>query len=100
MVHMTGMLGFVHAYYVMDLRHAEGWIGYGVRVHDARFRALAPPGDPLILEGHATRIRTIRGQHFVRYRFRFTQAEAVIYEGDQTAVWQNVNSPEGAPPPT
>ena len=24
MVHMTGMVGFVHAYYVLDLRHADG----------------------------------------------------------------------------
>ena len=25
MVHMTGMVAFVHAYYVLDLRHADGW---------------------------------------------------------------------------
>src|SRR5579863_3606553 len=50
MVHMTGMMGFVHAYYVLDLRHAEGWIGYGGRIHSARFRALARPGEPLVLE--------------------------------------------------
>lgn len=50
MVHMTGMLGFVHAYYVLDLRHAEGWIGYGGRIHAARFKALAQPGEPMILE--------------------------------------------------
>ena len=29
MVHLTGMLGFMHAYYVLGLRHADGWIGYG-----------------------------------------------------------------------
>ena len=31
MVHMTGMAGFAHAYYVLDLRHSDGWIGYGGR---------------------------------------------------------------------
>ncbi len=90
MVHLTGMVGFVHAYYVLDLRHADGWIGYGVRIHDARFSAIAPPGEPMILEGRATRVRSIREQKFVRYRFVFTQGETVIYEGDQTAVWQRV----------
>jgi len=27
MVHVTGMLGFAHAYFVLGLRHADGWIG-------------------------------------------------------------------------
>ncbi len=92
MVHLTGMVGFVHAYYVMDLRHREGWIGYGVRIHDARFRALAPPGEPMILEAQATRIRTIRNQTFARYRFVFTQGETTVYEGDQTAIWHQVEA--------
>ena len=90
MVHMTGMVGFIHAYYVLDMRHAEGWIGYGVRIHDARFCGLARPGPPLILEGWATRVRCIRKQTFVRYGFRFTQDESLIYEGDQTAVWEKI----------
>lgn len=90
MVHMTGMVGFVHAYHVLKLRHADGWIGYGVRVHDARFAALASIGEPMILEGTATRVRHIRDQIFVRYRFRFSQGDKVVYEGDQTAIWQKV----------
>lgn len=92
MVHMTGIVGFVHAYYVMDLRHAEGWIGYGVRIHDARFSALAEPNVPLVLEGRATRIRKIREQYFVRYALRFTQGETVVYVGDQTAAWTRVSA--------
>ncbi len=90
MVHMTGMVGFVHAYYVLGLRHADGWIGYGVRIHDARFAALASPGAPMLLEARATRVRHIREQYFARYRFHFTQAGTTIYEGDQTAIWQRV----------
>src|ERR1700676_277547 len=42
MVHMTGMMGFAHAYYLLGLRHADGWIGYGAKINRARFRALAP----------------------------------------------------------
>ena len=45
MVHMTGMIAFVHAYYVLGLRHADGWIGYGGKINSARFKALAPPGE-------------------------------------------------------
>lgn len=91
MVHITGMVGFVHAYHILGLRHADGWIGYGVRIHDARFASLAPPGEPLILEGRATRVRKIREQYFVRYVFEFRQGENVVYEGDQTAIWQKVS---------
>lgn len=90
MVHMTGMVGFVHAYHVLDLRHADGWIGYGVRIHDARFSALAEPGEPLVLQGQATRIRKIRDQLFARYVFEFKQGDTVIYEGNQTAVWEKI----------
>jgi len=90
MVHMTGMVGFVHAYHVLDLRHADGWIGYGVRIHDARFSALASPGEPLVLQGQATRVRKIREQLFARYVFEFKQGDTVIYEGNQTAVWERV----------
>lgn len=94
MVHMTGILGFAHAYYVMDLRHADGWIGYGVRVHDARFAALAEPGEPLELMGIATRVRKLREQLFVRYDIEFTQGGQLVYRGDQTAAWTRITPPE------
>jgi hypothetical protein len=87
MVHMTGMVGFVHAYYVLGLRHAEGWIGYGGRIYQARYLALAKPGEPLILEGRATRMRRGAKQIFCRYDFRFTQAGKPVYESDQAAMW-------------
>src|SRR5438067_2372902 len=32
MVHATGMMGFVHAYYVLGLRHHQGWVGYGTHI--------------------------------------------------------------------
>jgi hypothetical protein len=90
MVHMTGMLGFVHAYYVLGLRHADGWIGYGAKINAARFRALATPGVPLVLECRATQLRRGSASVFARYAFTFTQDGAVVYEGDQTALWTNV----------
>jgi len=94
LVHMTGMVGFVHAYYVLGLKHRDGWIGYGGRIHDARFRALAKPGEPLVLEGRATRVRRGDKNVFARYEFRFLQGDTVVYTGDQSAMWM---MPEASP---
>lgn len=91
MVHMTGMIGFVHAYYVLGLKHPDGWIGYGGRIHDARFRALARPGEPLLLEGKATRVRRGDRSVFARYEFRFLQGETLVYTGEQSAMWTRVD---------
>ena len=92
MVHMTGMVAFIHAYYVLDLRHAEGWIGYGGRIHAARFKALARPGEPMELSCKATQLRQTPASVLARYEFQFTQAGTVVYEGDQTALWQKVDA--------
>jgi len=72
MVHLTGMLGFAHAYYVLGLRHADGI------------------GPPLRLECRATRVRRIQGSVYVRYAFRFEQEGKVVYESEQGAVWRCV----------
>lgn len=92
MLHMTGMLGFVHAYYVLGLRHAEGWIGYGARVHSARFHALGTIGPPLVMECRATLTRARATNVLARYAFRFTQETKLVYDGDQTALWTRVNA--------
>src|SRR5215208_4980355 len=49
MVHATGMIGFAHGWYIMDLRHREGWIAYGTHIHEARFRRMGQLGPPMIL---------------------------------------------------
>lgn len=90
MVHLTGMLGFMHTYYVLGLRHADGWIGYGGRIYDARFAALAKMGPPLDLELRATKVRQRETQVFGRYEFRFTQEGTLIYSGDQAAMWMKI----------
>ena len=94
MVHMTGMVGFAHTYYVLGLRHADGWIGYGGRIHSARFRALASPGEPMHLECTATQLRRGATRVMARYALRFTQKDKLIYEGDQSAMWFKIQ--EGA----
>jgi hypothetical protein len=96
MVHMTGMVGFVHAYYVLDLRHSDGWIGYGGRIHKASFKALAEPGEPIVIDCHTTRLRKGAAKVLARYEFVFRQRDKVVYEGDQTALWLLVGAAEAA----
>jgi len=74
----------------LGLRHADGWIGYGGRIYDARFVALAKMGPPLDLQLRATKIRQRENQVFGRYEFLFTQAGTLIYQGDQAAMWMRV----------
>ncbi|HVY49512.1 MAG TPA: hypothetical protein VHB21_26650 [Minicystis sp.] len=96
MVHATGMLGFVHAYYLLGLRHAEGWIGYGTHIHRVVFRKLVQPGAPIDAVCTATRTRLGRSRHVVRYTFEFRHEGDVCYEGDQSAVWMITGSPEAS----
>lgn len=90
MVHMTGMAGFVHAYYVFDLRHADGWIGYGGRIHDARYKSLALPGVPIEIECQTTKVRRGSKRIVARYDLRFYQGSSLVYVGDQTAMWLKI----------
>jgi hypothetical protein len=89
-VHLTGVMGLVHAYYVLELRHAAGWIGYGGRIHGARFKALAKPGEPMVLECAQKQVRRGDERILARYDFRFLQGETLVYEGDQTALWMKI----------
>ena len=95
MVHATGMLGFVHAYYLLGLRHREGWIGYGTHIHKVVFRKLVSPGTPIEATCVATRSRIGTQRHMIRYSFEFRHEGAVCYEGDQTAVWIRVAADGG-----
>jgi hypothetical protein len=97
MVHVTAMLGLAHAYFVLGLRHKDGWIGYGTHIDSARYGRLARIGPPLELECRATQVRRIRGATYVRYEFRFEQEGAVVYESRQGAVFHRVGEAPAAP---
>jgi hypothetical protein len=96
MIHLTAMLGFAHAYFLLDLRHADGWIGYGTNIHRARFGRLATIGPPLLLECRGTRERRIRGSIHVSYSFRFEQEGTLVYTSEQSALWHRVGGPRSA----
>jgi hypothetical protein len=90
LVHATGMLGFVHAYYLLGLRHHAGWIGYGTHIHSAAFRKLVPPGTPIECTCVATRMKRGRSRVIARYSFEFLHEGELCYEGDQSAVWSKI----------
>lgn len=87
LVHLSGIMGIVHSYYVLGLRHADGWIGYGARARDMRFKSIALVGEPIELDCKATHVRKGSKRVVVRYDFRFTQSDRVVYESDQTAMF-------------
>jgi hypothetical protein len=91
LVHASGMLGFVHAYYLLGLRHHAGWIGYGTHIHSATFRKLVEPGTPIECTCTATRQKRGRSRVISRYSFEFRHEGEVCYEGDQSAVWTRVD---------
>lgn len=94
MVHLTGMLGFAHAYYIFGLRHANGWVGYGGRIYDARFLALGEMGKPLRMVCTATSMRKGETKIFCRYAFEFTQDDRTVYRSDQSAMWIRIEAEE------
>ena len=83
---------YIHAYYVLRLRHAEGWVGYGVRIHNGRFRNLAETGEGLTVTCQADQIRRLGPKAFGRYTFHYTQGERSIYEGQHSAMWLHTPS--------
>ena len=87
LVHMSAMVGYAHAFYCLDMRRADGWVGFGAIIHKVRYPNLARIGEPLELEAVATSIRRGADRVWARYAFRFEQAGRPVYEGDQTAVW-------------
>jgi len=90
MIHATGIVGFAHAYFLLELRHADGWIGYGTHIHNARFRRMGRIGPPMTLACKATAVRKIKSAIYARYEFRFEQDGDLVYEGDQSALWSRV----------
>ncbi len=87
MVHATGLLGFVHAYHVLDVRHCDGWIGYGTHMESVVFRKMVPPGGIIEATCLATKTRIGQVPHFVKYAFDFRYEGECCYESKQSAMW-------------
>lgn len=87
MLHVTGMVGFAHAYYVLGLRHREGWTGYASRIHSARFMQLTPLDAPIDIEVVGDRMRVGDLRVMGRYQIRAYQRGELVYRGDQGAIF-------------
>ena len=87
MIHLTGAAGFVHAYYVLGLRHRDGWVGFGTHIHRAVFRKLITPGESFEMTCKATRVRPGAKRYMVRYDIEVRSGGARCYQGDQSAAW-------------
>ena len=87
MLMVTGSLGCLHAWFFHGCRWDEGWAGFGNRIHRADFKRLATIGPPLRLESRETRTRAGAARVVIRYAFDFYQEDALVYQGDQTAMF-------------
>ena len=87
MIHLTGAAGFVHAYYVLGLRHRDGWVGFGTHIHRAIFRKLVTPGESFEMSLKATRVRAGTKRYMVRYDIEVVSDGDRCYQGDQSAAW-------------
>lgn len=92
LLHVSGMAGMVHGYYILDLRHAEGWTGYGARARDVRFKNLARVGEPIDIDCRMLQVRRGATNVVARYRFVMTQGDAVVYQSEQTAMFVKIDS--------
>jgi hypothetical protein len=87
LVMVTAALGCLHAWLFHGCRWDEGWTGFGSRIHRADFRRLARLGPPLELESVETRTRVGPRRVVLRIGFTFRQDGAVVYTGDQSAMF-------------
>jgi len=85
MVHLTGIVAFAHAYYVLDLRHSAGWTGYGAKIETARYKSMATVDAPIEIDCKALHIRRGAERVMVKYAFEFRQNEKTVYSSEQTA---------------
>jgi hypothetical protein len=83
----TGSLGCLHAWFFYGCRWDEGWVGFGNRIHRADFKALARIGPPLEMRSRELRSRVGPRRVVLRCAFEFQQEGAVVYTGDQSAMF-------------
>ena len=83
----TGCLGLLHAWFFYGCRFDEGWAGFGNRIHRADFKRLVSRGPELLLQSRETRARVGERRIVIRFDFEFFQSDALVYQGDQSAMF-------------
>ena len=87
LVMATGGLGLLHAWCFYGCRFDEGWAGFGNRIHRADFKRLVKRGPLLVMHSRETRARVGARRIVLRFEFEFFQDEALVYQGDQSAMF-------------
>lgn len=87
LIMVTASLGCLHAWFFHGCRWADGWVGFGSRIHSAEFRKLGRRGPPLELESREVRSRSTPRRVIIRYAFRFHQEGALVYASEQSAMF-------------
>ena len=87
LVMATGSLGCMHAWFFHGCRWDEGWVGFGNRIHRGDFRSLVRRGPDLRMHSRETRSRAGPRRVVIRYEFRFSQEDRLVYFGDQSAMF-------------
>jgi len=87
MVHLTGVLGLAHGYYCLDVRHRDGWVGFGAGIHGARYPSMAVMDEPMRLVAETVKVRMGASRVMARYRFEFAQSERTVFASEQSAMW-------------
>ena len=95
LVHLSGVMGIAHSWYVEGLRVADGWVGYGTTIHHLDMRGPIEIGPPLELMVRATRRRIRPKVRIVRYDLVYKQKDRVVYHGDQSAIWRKMEVTKG-----
>ena len=83
----TAHMGSLHGWFYHGLRWADGWVGYGNRIHRADFKALALIGPSLTLRSREIASRRGAQRIVARFEFEFSQNGQMVYYGDQTAMF-------------
>jgi len=87
LVHITGMMGWAHAYHLPGLRHKDGWLGYGTHIHTATFRKLVTLGPPVMCTANQKKARKISGKIFSTYQLKYEQSGEEVFVSEQSAIW-------------
>jgi 3-hydroxymyristoyl/3-hydroxydecanoyl-(acyl carrier protein) dehydratase len=97
MIQLTGNLGFVHAYHLENLRHGDGWIGFGTHIRNAVYRKLVQPGTPMLCTVTQAKVRRGKSRVFSIYKFEFRHDGQLAFESEQAAMWLKVEGENSVP---
>ena len=86
-IQVTATLASLLSAYVLDMPRAEGWVGFGTHIQEARFPSLGEIGPPVLAACTATSVRSFRGTTFVRYEFHYTQEGRDLYVATHKGAW-------------